>query len=237
MKLTFRTMERRSYTIEAPLELTTTQDLLLLIEKEHGFNKDNISLIFSGKVLSESTLLSSLNYKEGDWFVLFLRKLSPRTTAVYQPPAPTTASVTANKTALEADVEAEIEAEAEAEIEAEAEADVDVEQEQEQDATPAVVTASAAINTTKATETGRVSVKLPNKEIKALQQIKGSLLRLIKDLQQLLNDYQINTLVYEAYQAAEKDADLALNMLLFRILGPLTDEQLNILKEISKYDE
>lgn len=204
MKITCRTMDNKNITVEGSSD-STIKDLINLLNIEHAFDPLNISIIFGGKILDHSITLSSLDYKEDKWFVLFPKRLETKSS---QTP---TGAATATATATEA----------------------------APTAATAATTATAAteVTETQDNKTDRISVKLPNREIMLLQQIKGSLLKLIRDLPNALNDYQINTIVYDAYKAAEKDPDLALNMLLFRILGPLSEEQINILKEITKYDD
>jgi hypothetical protein len=288
MKVTFRTMDHKTVIVDASLD-SNVHELMQLLEKEHGFDSSNISLIFSGKILEDSITLTSLDYQESNWLVLFPKKLKPTATA--------TATETATASVTTASKRSDAEKRRQARIDAGIEVDekyVPAGANNEKikveifttpyyttESTPTTVSTSTASTSTASTSTttstttaststasiststststaststtttatdttsapvisttdGKVSVKLPSKDIKALQQIKGSLLKLITDLSSVLNDYQINTIVYEAYQAAEKEPDLALNMLLFRILGPMTAEQLLLLKEVSKYDE
>lgn len=65
---------------------------------------------------------------------------------------------------------------------------------------------------------GRIEVRVSAEEARVLSKIKADLMDILGELPANINEYQINTIIYECYVAAEKDPEAALNILIDHML-------------------
>lgn len=76
MKLTFKTVQQQTFTLEAEPS-DTVGDLKQKISKLHGHSVTSQKIIYSGKILPDSKTVESCNFKEKDFLVLMVSKPKP----------------------------------------------------------------------------------------------------------------------------------------------------------------
>ncbi|WVQ70571.1 UV excision repair protein Rad23 [Cryptococcus sp. DSM 104548] len=89
VKITFKTVQNKLFTVEAQ-ESETVADLKKKIQESQTFPAENQKLIYSGKILNDSSSVESLNIKEKDFLVVMVSrpKAAPAAAAVPSTPAP-----------------------------------------------------------------------------------------------------------------------------------------------------
>lgn len=93
MKLTFKTLQKQQFVLEVEPS-STIANLKLQIKESQGFEPELQKIIFSGKILSDEKLISDIEVKEKDFFVIMLMK--PKTAPTV--PAPSTSAVPSSTT-------------------------------------------------------------------------------------------------------------------------------------------
>ena len=73
MKLTVKTLQQKTFTIESQ-DQDTVLDLKKKIQESQGFSFELQKLIHSGKILSDDSLVKDLNIQEKDFLVVMVTK-------------------------------------------------------------------------------------------------------------------------------------------------------------------
>ncbi|ODN82837.1 UV excision repair protein Rad23 [Cryptococcus amylolentus CBS 6039] len=89
VKITFKTVQNKLFTVEAQ-DSETVADLKQKIQESQTFPAENQKLIYSGKILNDSSSVESLKIKEKDFLVVMVSrpKAAPAAAAVPSTPAP-----------------------------------------------------------------------------------------------------------------------------------------------------
>ena len=86
MKLTVKTLQQKTFTIESQ-EHDTVLDLKNKIQESQGFSCQLQKLIHSGKILADESLVKDLNIQEKDFLVVMVTKPKATSTPTPAPPA------------------------------------------------------------------------------------------------------------------------------------------------------
>ena len=78
MKINIKNIKQVEYNVEVSSDSITIKDLKNEIEKVHGFDSNQLKLLYSGSVLDDSKTLQSYNIKEDSVIIMMNSKVKPK---------------------------------------------------------------------------------------------------------------------------------------------------------------
>ncbi len=238
MKITCKTLKHTEYSVTLDEVDATISDLLDRLATEYEeLERDKLRLIWSGKILEEAEKLSELGYQDENWMVLMLRKKRKTTEAPKEPEPVTSVPVPEPFHAGEAATLSEEQVEELLSIlnsdpacatlfqsmpvlaERIREPRILIELLRRMGKTPEDLLAANRGSTPARANQAQV-VRLTRAEIGILQGVKDRFLEVIGGVAACpLTDGQLNSIVYQAYQGSDKNAEEALSLLLSQFLA------------------
>ena len=88
MKLIIKNLKQVPHEVEVPSDAVTVKDLKVAIEQKHGFDSNQLKLLFNGVVLDDTKTLASYNIKDGFVIIMMNTKIKPKNVPVTQPEQP-----------------------------------------------------------------------------------------------------------------------------------------------------
>lgn len=88
MKLIIKNLKQVPHEVEVPSDAVTVKDLKVAIEQKHGFDSNQLKLLFNGVVLDDTKTLASYNIKNEFVIIMMNTKIKPKNVPVPQPEQP-----------------------------------------------------------------------------------------------------------------------------------------------------
>ena len=88
MKLIIKNLKQVPHEVEVPSDAVTVKDLKVAIEQKHGFDSNQLKLLFNGVVLDDTKTLANYNIKDEFVIIMMNTKIKPKNVPVSQPEQP-----------------------------------------------------------------------------------------------------------------------------------------------------
>ena len=88
MKLIIKNLKQVPHEVEVPSDAVTVKDLKVAIEQKHGFDSNQLKLLFNGVILDDTKTLASYNIKDEFVIIMMNTKIKPKNVPVPQPEQP-----------------------------------------------------------------------------------------------------------------------------------------------------
>ena len=88
MKLIIKNLKQVPHEVEVPSDSVTVKELKVAIEQKHGFDSNQLKLLFNGVILDDTKTLASYNIKDEFVIIMMNTKIKPKNVPVPQPEQP-----------------------------------------------------------------------------------------------------------------------------------------------------